>query len=244
MSFKFGLMAAVCGMVMMIGSSAFAVVLATDTFTYPDGALVPNGGWANQSGTAGTLVVASGEAVVTQDSGSEDTELVVGPEFNSGSMVANFDIRVTVPDPNIGITGSDFEYFAHFSNDTSFNFQARLDVIAPTAGGDYTLGLHSNSSTHEVNLPVDFAFGASVPVELVWDFSTGLATVTAGGSSVTSLTVDLGETLDSFNFRQSSSSSDETIFIDNLVVSHIPEPATLALMLFGLAGIGASRRRS
>ncbi len=244
MSVKFGLMAAVCGLLMVVGSSASAAVLASEDFSYPDGALVPNGGWANQSGTAGTLLVASGEAVVSQDSGSEDAELVAGPEFSSGVYSATFDIRVEVDDPNVGITGTDFEYFAHFSNDTSFNFRGRLDVVAPTAGGDYTLGLASSSSTNEVALPVDFAFGATVPVELSWDFSTGLASVTAGGNTVVSTTVLLGETLDSFNLRQSNSSSDETIFVDNLVVSHVPEPATLALMLFGLAGIGASRRRS
>ena len=36
----------------------------------------------------------------------------------------------------------------------------------------------------------------------------------------------------------------EGIALDNLTVTPVPEPATLALMLFGLAGVAAGRRRS
>ena len=41
--------------------NANAAILVTDTFSYPDGSLVPNGGWANHSGVAGDLMVASGQ---------------------------------------------------------------------------------------------------------------------------------------------------------------------------------------
>lgn len=215
-----------------------ATVVATDDFSYADGPLVPNGGWANQSGTAGTALVSSGQVLISQDSGSEDVELQFANDLVSGVVSASFDISVTAPGT---IGGGDFEYFAHFSNDTEFNFRARIDIVSPTVSGDYTIGLATSSSTNEVALPVDFSFGAVVPVTLEFNIDTGLASVTAGGQTVTSVAPSLGETIDSFNFRQSNSSSDETIAIDNLSVSVIPEPSTV--LLGGLALLGFLRRK-
>ena len=201
---------------LFITSLSFGQVLASDDFTYPDGALVPNGGWTNQSGTAGTLLVTSGEAVITHDGGSEDTELVFATDLTSGTITANFDIRVTAP---AAMTGTDFEYFAHFSDDTGFNFRTRIDIIAPTGAGDYTIGLSATSSTNDASLTTDFSFGATVAVEIAFNIDTGVASLTVGSETVTSAG-SMGETLDSFNLRQSSSSSDETIFMDNLVISY------------------------
>ena len=198
----------------LISTYSFGQVLAMDDFTYTDGALVGNGSWTNQGGTAGTLLVTSGEAVVTQDSGSEDGELKFTDDLTSGIVTATFDIRVT----STGMSGSDFEYFAHFSNDTEFNFRTRIDVISPTSSGDYTLGLSATSSTNDASLSTDFSFGATVSVEIAYDIDTGTASLTVGAETVTS-SGSTGDTIDSFNLRQSNSSSDETIFIDNLVIS-------------------------
>jgi hypothetical protein len=96
-----------------------------------------------------------------------------------------------------------------------------LDVIAPTSGGDYTLGLSSTSSTNDTSLTNDFSFGAVVSVELSYNLNNGDASLTVGGETITSPTAGFtSETLDTFNLRQSSSSSDETIFIDNLSISY------------------------
>ncbi len=195
---------------------SFGQVLATDNFTYADGALVGNGSWANESGTSGTLLVASGEAVVTQDSGSEDAELNFANDLTIGLITANFDIRVTSPG---AIIPSDYEYFAHFSNNTTTNFRTRVDVIAPTGSGDYTLGLSAASSTNAVSLTTDFSFGATVSVEMSFNLDTGVASLTVGGETITH-TGSTGETLDTFNLRQSNSSSDETIYVDNLSISY------------------------
>ncbi len=223
----------------LVASSASAALL-TETFTYADGALVPNGGWVNQSGTAGTLLVASGEAVLKQDgSRPEDTEKVFASDLSTGIVTAAFDMRVTAP--TSAITGTGFEYFAHFSDDTTFDFIARLDVVAPNGATGYTLGIATFSSTNESKLPVDFAFGATVPVELSFNLDTGLASVTAGSATVSSTTVSLGELIDAFNFRQANSTTDETIFVDNLVITYVPEPTSLALL--GLGGLMVARRR-
>ena len=58
-------------------------------------------------------------------------------------------------------------------------------------------------------------------------------------------TVEAGATIDSFALRQSDSSNNETIYVDNLVVtSVVPEPSTLALGGFGLFALLLVRRRS
>lgn len=223
-------------------SQASTTVLATDDFSYDDGPLVGNGGWMNQSGNEGTLLVSSGEVVVTQDSGSEDGELIFsGTKFSYGIVTAEFDIRVTAP---AAMTGDDFEYFAHFSDNESFAFLARLDVVTPNDTGDYTLGISSTSSTADAMLPVDFAFDTVVPVALSFNIDTGVGSVTAGGSTVSSSSISLGELVDAFNLRQSSSSSDETIFLDNLVISHtVPEPSTILMALMAASGVGAVAMR-
>jgi hypothetical protein len=218
-----------------------AITLATETFSYPDGALVPNGGWANQSGTAGTLLVASGAAVVTQNSGSEDAELVFANNLTVGVVTATFDINVTAPG---AMTGTGFEYFAHFSDDTTFAFTSRLDVVTPSAGGDYTLGISSTTSTAEDTLPTDFSFGTVVPVSISFDLNTGTGSLTAGGNTVSGSALGAGEIIDAFNLRQANSTSDETITVDNLVVTYVPEPASIALVALGALALAGLGRRS
>ena len=68
-------------------------------------------------------------------------------------------------------------------------------------------------------LTTDFNFGDTVTVELTFNLDTGEASLTAGGETVTAQG-DTGETLDSFYLRQSNSSSDETIFVDNLNIMY------------------------
>ena len=43
-----------------ISVNANAEMIVFDNFDYPDGPLVPNGGWANHSGTVGDLLVVGG----------------------------------------------------------------------------------------------------------------------------------------------------------------------------------------
>ncbi|TWT73651.1 PEP-CTERM motif protein [Posidoniimonas polymericola] len=224
-------------------SNVQAATLVDETFSYPDGSLVPNGGWVNHSGTLGDLLVSGGQAVVEHGAPSEDAHLIFGA-VSTGVLTADFDIVVN--DDSV-IAGNDFEYFAHFMLDGSFNFGARLDIVAPTdaASGDFTLGIATTSSTAESTLPTDFSFGQSIPVSLSFDFDAGLASVTAGGNTATSTSVFLGETYDSFALRQSDSSNNESIMVDNLIVSgtlDVPEPASIALALLGVVAIGARRR--
>jgi hypothetical protein len=124
-----------------------------------------------------------------------------------------------------------------------FGFRARTDVVAPSGAGDFPLGIATSSSTAETTLPTDFTFGNTVPVMIVFNIDTGLATLTAGGNTISSTTVSLGNTVESFGLRQSNSSSDELIVVDNLTLSYegVPEPSTA--LLGSLALLGLLRRK-
>jgi len=190
MYFKLASLAVICGMAMVVSGTTHAVVVSTENFDYADGPLaVANPDWINHSGNSQTLLVSGGAAVVTEDGGSEDAHKFfdAGASFTSGVVSASFDVSVTaaggIPD------NSDDEYFAHFwQTDNPFNFRARTFVHAPTAGGDYTLSISTLSSSTSVDLPTDFTFGETVPVLISFDLDAGIASLTAGGNTVSDLT--------------------------------------------------------
>lgn len=220
--------------------SAKAATVASDDFTYPDGNLAGQGGWTVHSGDGGTdVLVSSNAAVLVHGGGSrEDVNLGFAAQ-TTGVFTAIFDLSVTDDNP---ITGTDFEYFAHFGDTGTFDFTARVDIQAPTGSGDYTVGIATFSSTAETTSTVDLDFGTVYSAELEFDFSTGLASFTIGGNTITSTTVGAGVQISNFNLRQSNSSSDETITVDNLVIDYVPEPSVALLGGLGLLGLLRRRR--
>lgn len=224
-------------------SQSHGATIASDDFSYADGSLVPNGGWENHSGNAGDLLVSGEVAVIQHGIPSEDANLFFGDQ-SAGVLTATFDITVN-DDTVIGDGGgTDFEYFAHFFTQGSFNFRSRVDVQAPNGGGDYTLGISSGSSTAEATLTNDFNFGDTVSVALLFDFSDGTGSLTVNGETISGTTGAAGQTLNAFALRQSDSSNNETVTVDNLVIDGqavVPEPSSA--LLGGVALLGLLRRR-
>lgn len=205
----------------LIASSASAAIIASDTFSYPDGPLLGNGTWFTHSGNAGDLMVANGQAVVTHGVPSEDMTLpFVLP--NGGDVYYAFDFSVDdLGAPYSG--GTDFEYFAHFKDD-GFGFRARLDVEAPNGGGDYTVGISSTSSTADVIWPLDLTYGVVYHAIARYNQDMNIAELWIDATNVTDLSIvgtdqaDPGTVITGFALRQSDSSENETVRVDNLVI--------------------------
>ena len=223
-----------------------APIHLSETFTHPDGTLVgkvptpgPGGVWTVHSGTGTPPLVTSGRAVLVHGSGSRqdvNAGFTTLTSANADRVTVSFDLAVT---DNTKISGSNFEYFAHFSDAGSINFYSRVDVVPPSDpnSGDYSLGIATIANAAEAILPVNFTFGNTNRVTLGFDFTTGLSSVSVPSFSVNSTTSVLGNTIKAFALRQGDSGNDETVRVDNLLVT--PEPASLTLVLAGLA----TRRR-
>ncbi|MEM6686638.1 MAG: T9SS type A sorting domain-containing protein, partial [Bacteroidota bacterium] len=197
---------------------SFGQVLINEDFTYPDSALTTNGTWTAHSGAgANPVQVSSNEIILTHGSGSrEDVNLTF--TSSATTIYAGFDIVVNNAAP---ISGSDSEYFAHFN---TTGFVARVDIVPPSGAGDFRVGIASSASTAEATSPVDLTFGVTYRVVVRYSVTTGVANLWIDPSletdaSATALGSGTGTAVSSFAFRQSNSSSDETISIDNLIVS-------------------------
>ena len=221
-------------------SSHGMLTLVNDDFnSYSDGDLTTSALWENNSGTGTFVQVASGEISLTHGSGSREDVAAPFASQTSGLITATFDFSVT--SATAFGSGTDFEYFAHF-NTTSDSFVSRLDIQAPTATGDYTFGISTNTSTAENTATIDLTFGQTYSATLAFDLSTGISSATINGATVTGTALGSGVTVNQFNFRQSDSSNDETISIDNVLVTNsVPEPS--AALLGGLGILGLLRRR-
>ncbi len=219
-------------------ANAGGVLFADDFDAYTDGNLVPQGGWANHSGTGNLIQVNSGQIMLEHGSGSrEDVNHSLGATMGAGSIwTASFDVIVG------GSSGvvAETSYFAHF-RDAGFGFNSRIFVTAANASGDFTFGIgETSSSTPADTYGTDFSYGTSYRVTASYNFDTGISELTIGGfgSILSTSQADPGEDISTFAFRQAGGNTTQTI--DNLVI--VPAPTTLAMLGLGMLS-GVSRRR-
>jgi len=196
---------------LLITSLSFGQVIVAEDFSYADGSLVPNGGWTTGSGTAGDLLVSSGEAVVQHGAPSEDARKT----FSSVSGDIYYALDFSVDDLGAAYVGTDNEYFAHV------NFRARLSVGPGTNGGDYTVGIGSSSAGQAI-WATDLTYGQTYRAVVRYDQDLGLAQLwinpaNAGSTSISG-TEDGATSIDSFDLRQSDSSENETVRVDDLMI--------------------------
>ncbi len=206
--------------ILLVATAANAAVIASDTFSYPDGSLIGNGAWVSHSGTLGDLLVASGVAVVEHGAPSEDVHIpFVLP--SGGDIYYSFDF--SVDDLGEPWAGSDTEYFAHFKDD-GYNYRAKMDIVAPTGAGDYTVTISSTSSTPEATWPADLTYGVVYHVVARYNQDDNIAEMWIDATADTDLSIlgndetDPGTVITGFAMRQSDSSMNETIRVDNLIV--------------------------
>ncbi len=80
-----------------LATSAFATLIMSDAFSYPNGTLIPNGGWANYSSPgAGEVTVASGRAVGTGTNAPDDHKLFRA-QPTTAKTYACFDVIIPAP---------------------------------------------------------------------------------------------------------------------------------------------------
>jgi hypothetical protein len=204
-----------------VAGLAGAQVIRCEQFNYPDGSLVPQGGWISHSGTAGTFVVTSGEAIVEHGAPSEDVSLTFTPI--SGNIYYALDF--TVENPGSPIPGPDNEYFAHLK-DGGFNFAARLDVVPSSTGRDYTVGIASDDSTADAVWPVDLVYGNTYRAVVRYDQDANIAELWIDPAVSTDTSIlgddkpDPGDSISAIALRQSDSDLNEKIRVDNVMVGY------------------------
>ena len=204
--------------VLAVVGTASAQVLVCEDFSYADGSLVPNGGWSTHSGTAGTLLVSGGQAVVEHGTPSEDANIT----FTAVAGNVYFGLDFSVDDLGAPYAGGDNEYFAHFRE--GFNFSARLDVVPPTGLGDYTVGIASDDSTADAIWPADLTYGITYRAIVRYDQDANIAELWIDATVATDPSIlgddqpDPGDTVVSVALRQSDSSVNETVRVDNVTV--------------------------
>lgn len=191
-----------------------------DNFSYSNGSLISASSWSTFSGTEGDLIVTDGQALVQHGTPSEDASVA----FNSvvGSIYYAFDFTVNAAE---AISGGDYEYFSLLKDDGN-NFRGRLDIVnANTEGNDFTVGISTKGSTADTVWASDLSFGNTYRATVKFDQDTNIAQlwIDASSESDTSISgndeTDPGTTITQFGLRQSDSSVNESILVDNLNIA-------------------------
>ncbi len=203
---------------LLIASTSFGQVIGAEDFAYADGSLVPNGGWANHSGTLGDLLVESGQAVVEHGTPSEDANIAFAAV--SGNIYYAFDF--SVDDLGTPVSGTDAEYFASFR--TGFDLRGKVDIVPPSGAGDFSIGIGSISSDTDAVWATDLNFETIYRAVVRYDQDANIAELWIDASASTDTSIlgvdetDPGDSMTSFALRQSDSADNETIRVDDLMI--------------------------
>jgi hypothetical protein len=122
---------------------ASATNLVSESFSYPNGNLVPNGGWANYSGAVTDIQVASGRATggAIGNPANDDHKLFAAQPVTAQTYAC---FQVIIP----AVAGAPKPiYFLELKDAGAANLVSRVYVL-PLAGGGWTFGIsHSSTST-------------------------------------------------------------------------------------------------
>lgn len=197
------------GLVATAGTSS-AASLVFDTFSYANGNLVPNGGWANYSGAATDIQVVAGRAVGSGPN-ADDDHILFAPQSLTTKTYACFDVRI----PAVGGAPKAI-YFAELKDGGSAALVSRVYVLPLGTAGSWTFGLsHSSTSATVGVVPWTAALSYDTDYHLVINYdpvaksstlwvnpvNQASASVTIVNAAVAALAVS------GFGLRQSASAS-------------------------------------
>jgi endonuclease/exonuclease/phosphatase family metal-dependent hydrolase len=206
-----------------------AAVVLSDSFTYPDGALVTVGQtlWSNYSGTAGQVQVVSGEVFLSQANSEDVHAFLSGQPYaptTNISLYASFSFRLT------SLPSGKGEYFAMFKTTGTSGFNDRLFVTTNVAGlptNSYRVGVANGATNFPTAiLSSNLAVGTTYELVTRYEVSRALATIwlsPAAESDPSATATDVASatnTITCFGLRESLASGNGmgSLYVDNLVV--------------------------
>lgn len=219
-------------------------VVFNDFFTYPNGPLVVNsfGLWATHSGTANQVDVQDGWINITQNESEDVNAKLIGEPYEVASTAQLYS-RFTLNYTELPIlTGT---YFAHFKDDGTFNFRARVwGVTNGAAPGKYRVGIGNTSGTAPGEIfPMDLEPGVDYTVVTRIVVATGLSTLWINPSSEASPSVTDNApvspvALTSYAFRQAA--NEGTLKLGDLIVGLSFADVVDVLQITGITLSGSS----
>lgn len=203
--------------------------LFNDFFDYPDGPLVPLSYrlWDTHSGTANQLDVTSGKLNITETESEDINALLIGQPYtnNVGTrLYSSFTVNFSsLPATGTTTNGS---YFAHFKDNGTSNFRARVWAVTNGAApGKFRLSIVNSSLAAGVAptaiFPLDLELGKDYTVVSRIVVSNGVSTLWIDPTSETSVGVTDNSTvtsvfLSSYAIRQAA--GEGTLRLDDLKI--------------------------
>ena len=189
-------------------SPANSAVLLTDSFSYPDGNLVGNGGWANYSGALTDIQVMLGRAVGSGPNANDDHTLFAAQPTSSPTY-ACFDVIIPA------IVGAPKPiYFAELKDGSAALLVARVYVLAITGGWTFGISYSSTSATvgvtpwsattlsYNTNYRLAIKYDPAVFTAKLW-----VNPVNEASTSVSNVGTSAAIAVSGFGLRQSASAS-------------------------------------
>jgi len=193
-------------------ATTWGQIFFTEGFDYSDGdlATVSGGLWVVHSGNPPDIQVVGGSAVVTSP-GSQDDNRQVGATMDADDIWF-YALRFSV-ELGAGPTINN-DYFVHLKDNTTTNFNARLALNDPVAGGDFSLSIWASSEGDgQADWADDFSYGEEIVVVVRWNNGTGDGTLWVNPVDINSTNItdtelpDAMRPLNAVALRQDSSSS-------------------------------------
>jgi hypothetical protein len=235
---------AVClALVTLEGQAAVLYTADFESPTFSDGPLIGQDSWViTGTSTVNPINVSSG--LVPLATTGQDVRRAFSPVTSADSPTVTLQADI-----NVSAAQANGDYFMHLGSDNTSNFFAR--VYARSSAGGFQMAMGTSSGTTGLLWGGDLNFGETYTVLAAYNFVDGDLNDTGalfvnGAFYIDALTTGAdAAVISSVHLRQGNSGNAPTLTVDNIVVTAVPEPSSIAsLALLGVAGVVVRRRRT